>query len=349
MRGHSACVFVWLAFAVTSSPVPGQATKHAADTKSDTDNRSSSTQVVAPSSPVVNSGKTKIEQQSSHAVTSTDKPSAVRITELPPLPLGKDWMDRVGWIASLILVAVGVRGVFLANRTLKGIERQASVMERQADHMRDGLSLTQDELALTRQSADAATQSASAAMQSANATAAQIELMKRQADLLEQEIEDTRKANVDNAEIASRTLTSLETQSRLMERQADLMQASMTQWVSVSRWNSSLIRAVGPSPQPKSLLVEFEIRNESNFPLTMAVYFRFFGNLPNATGFGTAPGGVPLFPRKPFKCSVRLSITEQQAEDFLGSSLRISVHGEIIHVGVARNPSPLMEHCLSAK
>jgi hypothetical protein len=51
---------------------------------------------------------------------------------LPYLPLGKDWMDKVAWFAGLVLVGVGVVGVYLANRTLQAVERQADLIERQA-------------------------------------------------------------------------------------------------------------------------------------------------------------------------------------------------------------------------
>lgn len=49
-----------------------------------------------------------------------------------------------------------------------------------------------------------------------------------------------------------------------------------------------------------------------------------------------------LFPRKPYKFDVSLSITEEQSRQFLDSALRISVHGEITHVGVSNKRSPLM-------
>ena len=116
----------------------------------------------------------------------------------------------------------------------------------------------------------------------------------------------------------------------------------MVQWVSVANWKASLIETVGPaSPTPKRLQVEFEIANESNFPLSMDATFKFFGKLPGAATFG--PGeNVPLFPRKPYKCKVELSITEEQSKQFLDFALRFAVYGEITHVGVANQQSPLM-------
>ena len=128
-----------------------------------------------------------------------------------------------------------------------------------------------------------------------------------------------------------------------IERQATLMQASMTQWVSVANWKASIIQLVGPlSQQPKRLSIEFDVLNESSFPLTMRATFRFFGNLPNRARLDTV-GDVILFPRKPYTSSIGLYITEAQAQEYFEHSLRIAVHGEIVHTGVAGESSPLME------
>jgi hypothetical protein len=76
----------------------------------------------------------------------------------------------------------------------------------------------------------------------------------------------------------------MERQAKIMDRQADLMAASMTQWVSVTNWRVSIHLRAGPlSPQPKDLLVQFDIVNESNFPLTVDAVIHFFGKLPGAT------------------------------------------------------------------
>jgi hypothetical protein len=149
--------------------------------------------------------------------------------------------------------------------------------------------------------------------------------------------------------LARRTLGTMDrqanlmrTQATLMELQAELMRASMTQWVSVANWQAILATlSIPSSPGRKSLLVQFDIANESGFPLTAKADFRFFGKLPNAARFSTVQD-VPLFPRKPYKCEVRLNLTEEQSKEFTDTALRISVHGAIIHVGIAKEQSPLM-------
>ena len=142
---------------------------------------------------------------------------------------------------------------------------------------------------------------------------------------------------------AIRTLRAIEKQAGLLEVQAALTEASMTQWVSVANWKASITQRVGPlSHQPKELLVEFEIANESNLPLTMQATFRFFGNLPNAARFRTLDDFV-LFPRKPYSPSVALNITDEQSKEYVEGGLRIAVHGQITHVGAANQRSPLMD------
>jgi hypothetical protein len=130
---------------------------------------------------------------------------------------------------------------------------------------------------------------------------------------------------------------------RAIERQVTLQAASMTQWVSVSKWIVNVAQTVGPlSPQPKVLSIEFAVVNESDFPLIMRATFRFFGLLPNRAELHTV-GDVDLFPEKPHYMRVpSLRLTEDQGEDYVGNGLRIAVHGQIIHVGVAKEQSPLM-------
>jgi len=117
----------------------------------------------------------------------------------------------------------------------------------------------------------------------------------------------------------------------------------MTQWVSVSKWRVNIAERSSPlSQQPKALSVDFEVLNESNFPLAMQASFRFFGRMPNGTTLHN-PTSINLFPRKPYKMSLILNLTEDLADDYMGvNGLRISVHGQILHVGVAKEQSPLM-------
>jgi hypothetical protein len=132
-------------------------------------------------------------------------------------------------------------------------------------------------------------------------------------------------------------------QCDLMKRQADLLAASMTQWVSVRNWTCSLVERTGPlSQEPRKLQVEFEIVNESTFPLTIEGTFRFFLAPPNMAGFNIAPPGLVIFPGTPLVPRVQLDLIEEQSRQYVAGELRIAVHGEIIHTGISSQPSPLM-------
>jgi len=124
MRTNLICVGC-LAFFVASSPIPGQTAKSAAHSKGNSDNRADNKKAPPDALPAISVPvKPDIKEPSSNSPTTTDKPNPVRVTELPPLGLGKDWLDKIAWAGGLVLVGAGVLGVWLANRTLKVIQAQ---------------------------------------------------------------------------------------------------------------------------------------------------------------------------------------------------------------------------------
>lgn len=60
-----------------------------------------------------------------------DGQQTVRVSEVPPLSMTKDWTDRAYWVFTLFLAAVGGLQVWLLLGNLRAIERQALQMERQ--------------------------------------------------------------------------------------------------------------------------------------------------------------------------------------------------------------------------
>src|SRR5258706_11136783 len=56
---------------------------------------------------------------------STVKPLDVR-ADIP-----KDWMDKLSWVFTAVLVLIGGAGVYAAIRTLRAIEQQARLMQQQ--------------------------------------------------------------------------------------------------------------------------------------------------------------------------------------------------------------------------
>jgi hypothetical protein len=88
---------------------------------------------------------------------------SVRVRELPPVSVSRDWADWVLWIFSGLLVGVGFLGVRLAYNTLKAIERQTKatensvqIIKRQAVSMRRQTTILRESAEATRVSADAA-------------------------------------------------------------------------------------------------------------------------------------------------------------------------------------------------
>jgi hypothetical protein len=111
------------------------------------------------------------ERNSSDKQTSANAEQFVTIRELPPVSTIRDWMDKAGLAFSAILVVVGLVGVCAAYRTLRAIERQASIMRRQTRHIaRQALSMRRQTTHL-RNSVIQARKGARAAKASADALA----------------------------------------------------------------------------------------------------------------------------------------------------------------------------------
>ncbi len=73
-------------------------------------------------------------EPASHANSGAQQPGAtqtVRVAELPPVSMAKDWSDWSYWLFTFFLVAVGGLQVYLLWGNLRAIERQAITMERQ--------------------------------------------------------------------------------------------------------------------------------------------------------------------------------------------------------------------------
>lgn len=164
--------------------------------------------------------------------------------------------------------------------------------------------------------------------------------IKRQSELLKQQVDDTRTASIETTKIASGTLKAIETQSRSMERQIQLQEATMMQWVSVQKWRASWIETIGTLPVKPRLQIDFEIANQSSFPLTMDADFSFFWKSPGAVSYHARD--IVLLPRKPYNVMFGLPISDIQASQYESGILRISVYGRIVHIGVTNQQSPLM-------
>ncbi len=80
-----------------------------------------------------------------------DEPETVKVSELPPLTINKDWSDRSYWLFTLFLAAIGGLQVFLLWGNLRAIERQAVQMEHQTSILEKSVALAEKGAETARQ------------------------------------------------------------------------------------------------------------------------------------------------------------------------------------------------------
>jgi len=127
---------MWLAVAQTSAPLPRQ-TANAPAQKADkvknntAGNQEPITQVTPPS--VELTQKPERNEKSRDNEASPNAEQTVRIRELPPVSVRRDWADWFLWGASALLALVGILGIGLAYWTLTILKRQTEVAEDAAE------------------------------------------------------------------------------------------------------------------------------------------------------------------------------------------------------------------------
>jgi hypothetical protein len=92
------------------------------------------------------------EKGADEKLASPNTQQPIKITELPPVSVTRDWMDKASWTFGGILVVEGIVGVCAACRTLRAIERQARIMRQQTTHKNSVIQAT-----IAAQSAKAST------------------------------------------------------------------------------------------------------------------------------------------------------------------------------------------------
>lgn len=136
-------IVICLLLFVAVPPMPGQASNQSTNVsknpKGDTGAKQQPAQEIgAP--PVVNSASPPISEEGGAKQKQGDDP--VSISTVKPLDvhadIPKDWMDKLNWIFSVVLVLIGGFGVCYARKTLKAIERQLTELQssgKQTDRM----------------------------------------------------------------------------------------------------------------------------------------------------------------------------------------------------------------------
>ena len=82
---------------------------------------------------------------------ASEPTQTVKVSDLPPLSITKDWSDRAYWLFTFFLVAVGGLQVFLLWGNLRAIERQANQMERQTGILEKSVALAEKSAETARQ------------------------------------------------------------------------------------------------------------------------------------------------------------------------------------------------------
>ncbi|MGA3318408.1 MAG: hypothetical protein ABSC64_18470 [Candidatus Korobacteraceae bacterium] len=110
-----------------------------------------------------NRGETLIAQNSAPSLDSASKSQGtggsradeptqtVKVSDLPPLSIAKDWSDRAYWLFTFFLAAIGGLQVFLLWGNLRAIERQANQMERQTGILEKSVALAEKSAETARQ------------------------------------------------------------------------------------------------------------------------------------------------------------------------------------------------------
>lgn len=90
-------------------------------------------------------------QSNASAPRSTEPQQTVKVSELPPVDVSKDWSDYGYWGFTLFLTIVGGFQVYLMWGNLRVVERQADQMERQTGILQQSITLAEKSADTARQ------------------------------------------------------------------------------------------------------------------------------------------------------------------------------------------------------
>jgi hypothetical protein len=171
---------VLLAVMQASPPIPRQTSDADAgkgqpvQTHADTDKKPA-----AQSAPVVQTVGTPPNQSANPTKGNENAEHPVRIRELPPVSVMRDWMDCLALVFSAILLIVGICGVRAAYKTLKAIEQQVAEMKAQREAMQGQLTTMQGQLGQMESSSVQTTALIAATQKSANAAKTSADIVAR--------------------------------------------------------------------------------------------------------------------------------------------------------------------------
>jgi len=94
------------------------------------------------------------EPAATGASTAGDPQQTVKVSELPPLSISKDWTDLAYWGFTLFLAIIGGFQAYLLWGNLRAIERQAIQMEHQTGILQQSVALAEKNAETARQNLD---------------------------------------------------------------------------------------------------------------------------------------------------------------------------------------------------
>jgi len=138
------------------------------------------------------------------------------------------------------------------------------------------------------------------------------------------------KATIIGTLVALGGLCILWRQSLHLQSQIRLQERAQRQWVNTSQWK---VIATGQELSPGRPIVEvgFTLSNETRAPITLAlVTFNSEGH-PAHTGDQGFPENTMLLPGNPFRPSLRITLTREDAFDYIHEGLLLKISGVIVY------------------
>jgi len=126
----------------TLSGLPGKALIRALGTSNGvTQDAAANQNSPAASHPGSNTPTPEQKRNSGDSPQTGNEAQSVRIRELPPVSLSRDWADWVLWVFNGLFIAGGILGIWLAYGTLKAVERQTQATEEAANAARKSVDI----------------------------------------------------------------------------------------------------------------------------------------------------------------------------------------------------------------
>jgi hypothetical protein len=127
---------------------------------------------------------------------------------------------------------------------------------------------------------------------------------------------------------ALRTLRAIERQTGAIERQTKIQS---NQHVLIGNWHMQFVNR-----QSTRIKVSFEIRNDTDFPLTVTKFDLIVGSTPDS-----APIGITIIPETGHWLKFEHALSDSDQRDYMADGFQIGVRGAVTFVGI--DPRPVVQ------